>query len=729
MTSVRRPRPLEGRRGIVAEIALLFVLGVTVGALAVRYDWAERLRSFFGRHEAARLDELVLAGMIVTIAFALLSVRRWLHLAHHEEQRERDRLALEAERDFSTTVLDTVSSLVLVLDRDGRILRFNAACEDAGGFAAVEVVGRPFWELLIPPEEVEERRTAFQRLLTSGDGSREEFRWCRPDGTLRTIAWTNTVVDERGEPAYVVATGRDVTDERASHEALRATEERFEGILQSIDDFVWSQDAASREMVYISPSVERIYGIRPEAMRANTRIWLEVIHPDDRERVASYLPSLLATGRASAEYRIVHADGGIRHVHDKAWAVRDAAGRAIRYDGIVRDVTEQKQLESQFRQSQKMEAVGLLAGGIAHDFNNLLTAIGGYAELLLARFDEGDPRREHAQAVKRAAARATSLTRQLLAFSRRQVLQPQVFDLNELVADMQALLERLVGEDVEVAVKTDPDLGRVLADPGQIEQVVMNLVVNARDAMPDGGRMTLRTENVEILGSDGNGGPRAGAYVALSVSDTGIGMDEHVRARIFEPFFTTKPTGKGTGLGLSTVYGIVEQSGGHVGVESTRGAGTTFRVLLPRNDRPVDKPRAAVPAKPAPAGRQTLLVVEDEPAIRELACEVLESEGFDVLAAADGREALETARRHADRIRVVITDVVMPRMGGIELADGLGAVLPEAAIVFMSGYSEHVVRGEKGIASASGFLQKPFTPADLVRQAREALHRAGRPRP
>jgi two-component system, cell cycle sensor histidine kinase and response regulator CckA len=504
---------------------------------------------------------------------------------------------------------------------------------------------------------------------------------------------------------------------------------RFEGILGSIDDFVWSQDALTREMLFVSPSVERIYGFTPEAMKANTRVWLEVIHPDDRERVAAYLPSLLSQGRAAAEYRIVREDGSIRFVNDRAWAIRDATGRMIRFDGIVRDVTEQKQLETQFRQSQKMEAVGLLAGGIAHDFNNLLTAVGGYAELLIEHLEPGDPRREHAVAVKRAGARAAALTRQLLAFSRRQVLQPRVFNLNELVGEMSSLLRRLVGEDVEVVLRPAPALGTVRADPGQIEQVLMNLVVNARDAMPRGGRMTIRTENVEIdpfPGGDAASAP--GSYVALSVSDTGIGMDDAVRARIFEPFFTTKAVGKGTGLGLSTVCGIVEQSGGRVEVESLLGSGTTLRVLLPRHEGAAIPDGPALPAASPARPQGTLLVVEDESSVRELACEILEAEGYEVLVAADGREALDAARRHAERIRLVITDVVMPQMGGLELVENLSGVLPEASIVFMSGYSESVVRGEARFAAGAGFLQKPFTPAELVRQAREAFERAPRAR-
>ena len=708
------------RRALRTHLLVLGLVGVAVLGLGVYFDLFEDVRLWLENYEHIHLDEVLFAAFVVVTLFAGLSVRRWVRLARHDAERDRAVRAFRDERDFTSAVVDTVSSLILVLDRDGTILRFNPACQEVSGFLDDEIVGRPYWELLIPPEAVEARRDEFIRLISHGGSTQDEVSWVAKDGTPRIIAWThNAVPDETGRPAYVVATGRDVTEERRSREALRRTEERLEGILQTIDDFVWSQDAATREMLYISPSVERIYGFKPEAMKANTRIWLEVIHPDDRERVASYLPSLLADGRANAEYRIVREDGSIRWVHDRAWAIHDEAGKTVRFDGIVRDVTDQKHLESQFRQSQKMEAVGLLAGGIAHDFNNLLTAIGGYAELLLERLDAGDPRREQAEAVKRAGLRAAALTRQLLAFSRRQVLQPRVVDLNELVGDMEPLLRRVVGEDVEIVVKRAPGLGAVRVDASQVEQVLMNLVVNARDAMPDGGRLTIRTENVVI---------DAGSHVALGVSDTGVGMDEAVRSRIFEPFFTTKPLGKGTGLGLSTAYGIVEQSGGHIEVESTVGSGTTFRVLLPLCQESWIPEGPTVGESRKPAAAATLLLVEDEPTVRELAYEILAADGYDVITAADGREALEAARRHADRIRLVITDIVMPQMGGLELVEGLAGVIPEAPVLFMSGYSESAVRGEPRFALGAGFLQKPFTPSELLRHAREALEGARRPR-
>jgi two-component system cell cycle sensor histidine kinase/response regulator CckA len=728
VTAKRTGAAAVERRALLREIAALVVVAVSFAAFAIRLDFFEAFDAFLRRHELHHLDELVLTVAVVLALFAGFSARRWFGLARRIEERDLAEAALEKERDFTTTVLDTVSSLVLVLDRDGRIVRFNRACERATGWTADEVSGRPYWELLPPAADVARQRAAFVRLFNDPGTSSDETTWLARDGSERRVQWTHTVVqDDRGEPAYVVSTGHDVTAERRSAAQLRASEQKLEAILDSIDDFVWSQRADDRAMIFMSSSFERIYGVPSEALRDDPRAWERVVHPADRERVREFVPLLTRTGRASMEYRIVHRDGSVRWVLDRAWGVKDEAGRWTRFDGIARDVTDQKQLEEQFRQSQKMEAVGLLAGGIAHDFNNLLTAIGGYAGLLVERLVSDPDSLKHARAVQRAADRAAALTRQLLAFSRKQVLQPKVFSPNTLLVDLEPLVRRLIGEDVELAVETSPALGDVRADVGQIEQVVMNLVVNARDAMPRGGRLLLRTENVMLDAPSGTGESAvpAGRYVALVVTDSGQGMSEAVRARIFEPFFTTKPTGKGTGLGLSTAYGIVRQSGGQIRVESVLGRGTEFRVLLPRHDggKDPDAPAPGTRAIEAPRG-ETILVVEDEPSVLDLAREVLESQGHRVLTSVNGREALDAARRHAREIRLVLTDVVMPQMGGIELVEALGPILPAIPVVFMSGYSEAVVRREGMVTPGAGFVQKPFRSDDLARAVRFALDRA-----
>jgi two-component system, cell cycle sensor histidine kinase and response regulator CckA len=389
---------------------------------------------------------------------------------------------------------------------------------------------------------------------------------------------------------------------------------------------------------------------------------------------------------------------------------------------VMRDVTDQRVLEGQLRQAQKMEAVGRLAGGIAHDFNNLLNVITGYGELLLRRLDgDGESRRKTFEILK-AAGRAARLTGQLLAFSRRQVLQPRVFDLNDAVAEMKGMLARLIGEDVALETRLEPALGRVRVDPSQFEQVLMNLTVNARDAMPHGGRLAIETRNVDVDAAQARRHMegRAGSFVALRVTDTGVGMDEETRRHLFEPFFTTKGVGQGTGLGLATVYGILQQSDGWVRVESVVGRGTTFEVLLPRVDAPL---AASLPATagPAPRGAETILLVEDDEMLRGLTRETLEAAGYRVLAAADAEEALRAGWRHRGPIHLLLTDVIMPGANGAELARRLGGERPEMRVLFASGYTDDVLLHRGASAEGMSFLQKPYTTAALEHKVREVL--------
>jgi signal transduction histidine kinase/CheY-like chemotaxis protein len=383
---------------------------------------------------------------------------------------------------------------------------------------------------------------------------------------------------------------------------------------------------------------------------------------------------------------------------------------------------EQKHLEQRLRQAHKMEAVGRLAGGVAHDFNNLLMIVSGHCELLSDRIPAGEPGRNNIEQIQKAADRAVSMTRQLLAFSRMQVLEPRTIDLNAVIADMGKMLARLIGEDIEYAFTPDPKLVSVKADPGQIGQVIMNLVVNSRDAMPKGGSITVRTRNA-VLDQDEarkRHPMQPGEYGLLSVTDTGHGMDEETKAHIFEPFFTTKEVGKGTGLGLATVYGIVKQSGGFIWVESAPGKGTTFEIYLPHgNATKIEDTKEARPSA-IPRGKETILVVEDEAAVRELACEFLKSAGYSVLEAKNGAEALETIAHNANTIHLVLADMIMPRMGGVELAERLKKEQPELNVLFMSGYSEHAGEQSSQI-SPLAILTKPFSIATLIGKVREAL--------
>jgi signal transduction histidine kinase len=398
-------------------------------------------------------------------------------------------------------------------------------------------------------------------------------------------------------------------------------------------------------------------------------------------------------------------------------------GHLVRVWGTQRDVSDQRRLEEQFRQSQKMEAVGQLAGGIAHDFNNLLTAILGNTQLLLRDLPPGDAMRGDVEEIRKASERAAGLTRQLLAYSRRQMLQPEILDLNVVVADMDRMLRRLIGENIALVTVPAPDLGRVRADPSQIEQVLVNLVVNARDAMSEGGRLTIETTNVDLDASYAQDhlGATPGAYAMLAVTDTGTGMDANVRAHLFEPFFTTKEVGKGTGLGLATVYGIVKQSGGHISVYTELGRGSSFKVYLPRVERPTERPAPPTSRPGVARGSETVLVVEDDPAVLALSCRALEAEGYTILCASDGTDALRLVERHGGAIHLLLTDVVMPGMSGRELAEQMAVKRAGIRILFMSGYPGDAAVHHGAFVPGSAFLQKPFSPDRLARKVRETL--------
>jgi two-component system cell cycle sensor histidine kinase/response regulator CckA len=428
----------------------------------------------------------------------------------------------------------------------------------------------------------------------------------------------------------------------------------------------------------------------------------------------------------SLDYRLIR-DGETRFLHAEGNVIRDESGLPRRMFGTVQDMTDLRRLEHQLRQAQKMEAVGQLAGGVAHDFNNLLTVINGYSDLILSRLGPDDPNRGLVAEIQRSGERAATLTGQLLAFSRKQLLQPVVVDLNVVLASVVTLLKRLIGEHIELVLVQAESLGRTKVDPAQFEQTIINLAVNARDAMPDGGRLTIETATVELDDDYVRLRPyvRPGSYVQVSVSDTGHGMDEAVRTRIFEPFFTTKPAGEGTGLGLAMVYGFVKQSGGHIEVYSEVGHGTSVKIYLPRTDDA--PPLDAGPQAPARSvqGTETVLLVEDEDAVRTLAEVVLQSNGYAVLVARQGEEALEMAAAHRGPIHLLVTDLVMPHMGGRELAEQLAGTRPGLRVLFMSGYPDEASMQHGLPGAGAGFLQKPFSPIALARKVRDVLDAAG----
>jgi PAS domain S-box-containing protein len=512
---------------------------------------------------------------------------------------------------------------------------------------------------------------------------------------------------------------------------LRDSEERFRAMFESAAIGTGVIDLEGR-IVTSNRALEQIVGYdKDELARLNA---FELTHPDDRSRELELFGELTAGKREEyrLEKRVLAKSGQVVWAHHTVSLVRDAFTKPKFAIAMLEDITPRKEaeeervrLESQLRQAQKMEAVGQLAGGVAHDFNNLLTAIRGYSEFALTRVGDGNPGlQKDIEEISKSADRASSLTRQLLAFSRKQLLQPRILQLNDVVGEVDKMLRRLIGEDIEVVTIFGRTLGRVKADPGQIEQVLVNLVVNARDAMPEGGKLTIETSNVDVDDelSAKHEGLSPGRYVMLAVHDTGHGMDAETRSRLFEPFFTTKEQGKGTGLGLATVYGIVKQSGGYVIVESEPGEGATFMVFLHRLEAGIDEAQPLVRVEAArPNGSETVLLVEDEDVVRNLVREILERNGYAVLEARHGAEALELGRGFSDPIHLLVTDVVMPKMSGRELAERLVSIHPETRVLYMSGYTDGAI-GQQGVLDPqTELLQKPFSFDDLAQKVRKVL--------
>ena len=485
---------------------------------------------------------------------------------------------------------------------------------------------------------------------------------------------------------------------------------------------VWEWDLASNTLAW-DATMFAIYGL-PAAVQIPYAKWSSAVYPGDLPAVEATLRRTIAErGQGSAEYRINRPDGSVRNVSAVHRVVIDGSANVGRLIGVDMDVTERKEAADRLRQSQKMEAIGGLAGGIAHDFNNLLTAILGFSEMALGRLDDKKNLKGDIVEIQRAGERAAALTRQLLIFSRQQVLQPQPVDLNALVTELGKMLRRLIGEDIDLTLSCGEPAATILADPGQIEQVIINLAVNARDAMPMGGQLVIETSNVDVdvIFAGMRHGLKPGSYVMLAVTDDGVGMDAATQARLFEPFFTTKEVGKGTGLGLATVYGIVKQCEGDIHIYSEPGEGTTFKILFPRVAESIDEPRAAVAmAEYKCHGTETILVVEDEEAVRSLIRSALSLCGYVVHEARDGPEALEVQAAIAGPIHLIICDMVMPMMNGPEVVRRLGSPRPEAKVLFMSGYAEKALL-RRGLSQTSAFLHKPFGMETLAWKVREVL--------
>jgi PAS domain S-box-containing protein len=506
-------------------------------------------------------------------------------------------------------------------------------------------------------------------------------------------------------------------------DAARQAENMYRNLVENAVEGIF-QTTPDGAYLSVNPALAHMYGYEsPEELMSAVKDIGHQVYVDPNRR-AEFKRLIANDGTVQAfEYEVYRKDGKKIWLSENARAVRNGNGAILHYEGTVEDVTERKSLEQHLRQALKMEAVGRLAGGVAHDFNNLLTVIQGHSEILQQSCDPGSPALRSVNAIKKAAQTASSLTRQLLAFSRMQVIQPRVLDLNAVLIDMAKMLPRLIPEDIELNFKPSVSLRRVMADPNQMEQVIINLVLNARDAMPQGGKLTIETRNIELDEKYVTQHPSAvtGRFAMLAVSDTGQGMDARTQARIFEPFFTTKELGKGTGLGLATVYGVIKQSGGWIWVYSELGKGTTFKIYMPQVEKPEESQCGSTVDLPLPRGKETILLVEDQDSIRELASEALRANGYKMLEASNGSEAYEIATGKQAAIDLLVTDVVMPHMGGRELADRLAPRFPGIKVLYISGYAEYAAKGHGILDENTILLQKPFSMSALVRKVREVL--------
>jgi len=626
-------------------------------------------------------------------------------------------------------------ALICTHDLEGRILSVNQWASEALGIDREGLLSMNLRDILAP-----ETKDQFDQYLATirREGSAEGLMLIlTSSGERRIWEYHNTLRTEGVKEPIVRGVAFDVTESKQIEKALRKSEERLQLAIEGSNAGLWDMelDPANPyeipEKIYLSPRLKGFIGFCDDEFPNSLSAWQKRVFPEDLEILKRLIKDHLEgrTETYEGQYRIYHKDGSIRWIHTRGKIKRDEKGVPKRFVGINWDITEKKKseeemasLQEQLRQSQRIEAIGQLAAGVAHDFNNLLTVIQGNAQLSLLDLHEKDPLRANLEEIQEAARKAGDLTRQLLAFSRKQILDVQVLDLNQVLEKIQKILRRMIGEDIDLQfVFTDP-LGRVRADRGQIEQVIFNLAVNARDAMPKGGKLTIETNNVELdeeycrkhLGTE------PGSYVMLSVSDTGIGMTPEVKERIFEPFFTTKEKGRGTGLGLSTVYGIVKQSGGTIWVYSEPGLGTTFKIYLPRVDEEAEEPKEEVPAEIS-GGNETILIVEDEEAVRKWAARILKSLGYKVLEAPDGGKAFMLCEKYGAPIHLVLSDVVMPGMNGRALVARLQMIHPEMKALYMSGYTDNVIAIHGILEPGINFIPKPFTRENLASKVREVL--------
>jgi two-component system cell cycle sensor histidine kinase/response regulator CckA len=631
---------------------------------------------------------------------------RMVGVSQDVAEREQAEAKLRESEERFRNVADTAPVMIWVTGPDKQFTFFNKTWLNFTGRTMEQEVGSG-WAAGVHPDDLQRCYETFSSAFDAHRNFQIECRLRRADGEYRSVLCSGVPRFARGGIfAGYIGSDVDITDLQS--------EERFRQLAENIDQVFWMLDLATNQLLYVSPAFERVWGRSSVSLYQN-RDWLvETVHAEDRDRYVSFLEKMRAEP-IEESYRIVRPDGSVRWIHDRTFLVSDPEGKPYRVAGIAENVTAQRELEEQLRQAHKMEAIGRLAGGIAHDFNNLLMIISGYSQMLLDSTHSEEASRQELEQILGAANRASILTKQLLAFTRQQVLQPRLVNANRLLANMEALLRRIIGEHITIQTALDPALSCIKVDPNQLEQVVLNLAANARDAMPKAGLFRIETSMADATDKQGEDSLRAtGRWVRLRISDTGFGMDNRTRERVFEPYFTTKGLGKGTGLGLSTAYGIVRQNQGMIHVSSEPGQGTVFDLYFRAVAEPeAERERPASRLRKAEAAA-TILVAEDEPAVRMLVTKTLEQLGYTVLEATDGYEALGIIERHKGGIDLLLTDVIMPLMNGHELSTRLASIRPETKVIYMSGYTDEVLAFH-GIAKPGiDFIQKPFTAPELA---------------
>lgn len=639
-----------------------------------------------------------------------------------------ERKKVEAEKDQFYKFFKTATDLMVIADPKGVFIKTNPACTEILGYSETEFVAKTFIEF-VHPEDKQLTRDEMARQLQRGFSLNFENRFICKDGSVTWLSWRTTYNKEEG---ITYATARDITEKKMAELQLQEKEERIRTLSNNLPrGYVYQlviEDNGERRFTYISDGVESIHGLHVSQVLDNPMVLYDQIDESDRlmlEKTEEEAYNKMTTFNCEAKFDT--RDGKVKWLNLSS-SPRKLADGSIQFDGLVMDITDKKQIEEQLVRAQKMESIGQLAGGIAHDFNNMLTAIIGYGSLLNSKLGKDSELRPYVDQILSSAGKSANLIRQLLAFSRKQEITLKETDLNELIKDMEKLLLRLIGEDIELSTKLSEKSLFVMVDPGQIEQVLMNLSTNARDAMPDGGLLSIGTDTVELDAGyiKGHDMDKPGMYALISVTDTGRGMDNKTQQKIFEPFFTTKEVGKGTGLGLSIVYGIIKQHDGNITIYSEPGKGTTFRIYLPLIESKVEETKAAEIITQE-GGTETILFAEDNEDVRVISRKVLEENGYAVIDAVNGEDAINKFKENKDRIHLIVVDVIMPKKSGKEAIDEIKKIKPDVNVLFTSGYTFDIINRKGILEEGIDFISKPITPNNLLAKIREILDREARP--